>query len=84
MGSPELLESIDKIMRRYHELPAPKPPPQTAKEQLADFAALNEEDKLKTVDKMIIECLQDKNFGILMDILDLAEDRVKVLRRGER
>ena len=84
MGSPELLESIDKLMRKYHDLPAPKPPPQTAKEQLADFAALKEEDRLKTVDKIILECLQDGNFGILMDTLDLAEDRVKVLRRGER
>ena len=83
IGSPELLDSIDKLMRKYHDLPAPKPAPQTAKEQLADFAALNEEDRLKTVDKMILECLQDENFGILMDTLDLAEDRVKVLRRGE-
>lgn len=82
IGSPELLESIDKLMRKYHHFPAPKPPVQTAKEQLADFAALNEEDRLKTVDKMILECLQDENFGILMDTLDLAEDRVKVLRRG--
>ena len=84
IGSPELLESIDKLMRKYHDLPAPKPPPQTAKEQLADFAALNEEDRLKTMDSVIIECLQDENFGVLMDTLDLAEDRVKVLRRGER
>ncbi|KAM0805382.1 hypothetical protein BDR22DRAFT_395850 [Usnea florida] len=83
IGSPELLESIDKLMRKYHDLPAPKPPPQTAKEQLADFAALNEEDRLKTVDSVILECLQDKNFGVLMDTLDLAEDRVNVLRRGE-
>ena len=84
IGSPELLDSIDKLMRKYHDLPAPKLSPQTAKEQLADFAALNEEDRLKTVDKMILECLQDENFGVLMDTLDLAEDRVKVLRRGER
>ena len=84
IGSPELLDSIDKLMRKYHDLPAPKLFPQTAKEQLADFAALNEEEKLKTVDKMILECLQDENFGILMDTLDLAEDRVKLLRRCER
>ena len=84
IGNPELLDSIDKLMRKYHDLPAPKLSPQTAKEQLADFAALNEEDRLKTVDNMILECLQDENFGILMDTLDLAEDRVKVLRRGER
>lgn len=83
IGSPELLDSIDKLMRRYHDLPAPKLPPQTAKEQLAEFAALNEEDRLKTVDKMILECLQDENFGILMDTLDFAEDRIRVLRRGE-
>ena len=83
IGSPELLESIDKVMRKYHNLPAPKPP-QTAKEQLAEFAALNEDDKLKAIDNMILECLQDENFGILMDTLELAEDRVKVLRRGER
>ena len=70
-------------MRRYHDLPAPKLPPQTAKEQLAEFAALNEEDRLKTVDRVILECLQDENFGILMDTLDFAEDRIRVLRRGE-
>ena len=83
IGSPELLESIDKLLRKYHDLPAPKPPPQTATEQLADFAALNEEDRFKTVDSVILECLQDENFGVFMDTLDLAEDRVKVLRRGE-
>ena len=84
MGSSELLDSIDIIMRKYHDLPAPTPPPQTAKDQLAEFAALNEEDRLKAVDSMILECLQDENFGILMDTLGLAEDRVKVLRRGEK
>ena len=84
IGSSELLDSIDKLMRKYHDLPASKQSPQTVKEQLADFAALNEEDRLKTVDSMILECLQDENFGILMDTLDLAEDRIKVLRRGER
>ena len=82
IGSPELLDSIDRLLRKYHDLPAPKLP-QTAKEQLAEFAALNEEDRLKTVDRMILECLQDENFGILMDTLDFAEDRVRVLRRGE-
>ena len=72
----DLLDTIDNFMRKYHDLPAPRPPPQTAKEHLAEYAAQNDEDRAKAIDNKICECIKDENFGKLMDDVEGAWKRI--------
>lgn len=71
-----LLDTIDNHIRKYHDLPAPKPPPQTAKEQLAEYAAQSEEDRARALDNMICACLEDDDFGTLMEDIEKAWKRI--------
>lgn len=76
ISSPNLLDSIDNFMRRYHDLPATKPPPKTAQEHLAEFAAQSDEDRAKAIDNQICECIKDENFGRLMEDVEGAWKRI--------
>lgn len=68
----KLLDTIDNLMRKYHDMPAPKPPPQTAKEHLAESAARSDEGRAKAIDNVICECLKDESFEMLMDNVEGA------------
>lgn len=75
ISSHGLLDSIDNFMRKYHDLPAPKPH-QTAKEQLAEYAAQSDEDRAKAVDNMICEYIKNEDFGKLMDDVEGSWKRI--------
>ena len=74
----EFLDSLDTWIKRYQHLPVPEPaeprqaPPSmmTAKEQLAEYASKDDEERAKIIDEMICECLQDENFGKMTDDLE--------------
>ena len=68
MNPEEVLDSLDGWIRKYHDLPVPVPkPPAIAKDQLAEYAAKSNEERAEIIDNMICECLQDENFGTLVD-----------------
>ena len=71
-----LLESIDDLMRKYHDLPAPRSSPQTSKDYLAEYTAQDEEDRVKTLDNLICKCIQDENFVKLMEDTEGAWKRI--------
>ncbi len=71
----EFLDSLDGWIRKYENLPAPKPP-QTAKEQLAKYAKHSDEDRAKAIDNMICECLEDENFIKLVEDVEGAWRRI--------
>ena len=75
INAEELLSSVDTWIRKYHDLPAPKPP-QTAKDHLAVYAAQSDEDRAKAIDNLICECLQDENFGKLVEDVEGAWRRI--------
>lgn len=72
----DLLDTIDNFMRKYHDLPAPGPPPQTAKEHLAEYAAQSDEERAKAIENKICECLNDENFWKLMDDVEGSWKRI--------
>lgn len=80
----DLLDTIDNFIRKYHDLPAPKPSLQTAKEQLAEYAAQSEEDRARALDDMICTCLEDESFGTLMEDIEKAWKGVGLRLWGER
>ena len=63
----DLLDTIDNFTRKYHDFPAPKPPPQTTKEQLAEYAAQSDEERERTIENMMRTCLEDETFSKLME-----------------
>ena len=67
-----LLESIDDLMRKYHEPPAPRLSSQTSKDYLAEYAAQDEEDRVKALDNLICQCIQDEKFVKLMEDIEGA------------
>lgn len=71
----EYLDHLDEWIRKYHDLPVPKAPV-TAKEQLANYAAKPDEARAKIIDDMILECLQDENFGKLCDDVERNWKRI--------
>ena len=71
-----LLESIDDLMRKYHDLPAPRPSSRTSKDYLADYAAQDEEDRVKALDNLICKCIQDESFVKLMEDVEGAWKRI--------
>lgn len=71
----EFLSSVDSWIRRYHDLPAPEPP-RTAKDHLAEYAAQSEEHRAKVIDDLICECLEDENFGKLVEDVEGAWRRI--------
>lgn len=75
ISTTDLLDSLDGWIRKYHDLPAPKPP-KTSKEMLAEYATLNDEERAKAIDNMIVRCLEDKNFVKLMEDVERHWQRV--------
>lgn len=71
----EMLDSLDGWIRKYHGLPVPQAP-MTAKEQLAEYAAKPDAVRAKMIDDMILECLQDENFGKLCDDVEKNWKRI--------
>jgi len=71
----EFLDSLDGWIRKYQNMPAPKPP-QSAKEQLAEYAQQSDEDRAKAIDNMICECLEDENFIKLVEDVEGAWRRI--------
>ena len=71
-----LLESIDDLMRKYHDVPAPRPSSRTSKDYLADYAAQAEEDRVKALDNLICKCIHDESFVKLMEDLEGAWKRI--------
>ena len=76
MDSHHLLDAIDNLMRKYHDAPASRPPLKATKEHLAGYVAQSDEDRAKGIDNLICECIQDENFGRLMDDVEGAWKRV--------
>ena len=71
-----LLESIDDLMRKYHDLPAPKSSSRTSKDYLADYAAQDQEDRVKALDNLICQCIRDESFVKLMEDVEGAWKRI--------
>ena len=71
-SSRNLLETIDNLMRRYHDPPAPKAPSRTSQDCLAEYAAQSEADRVKAIDDLIHECIKDENFTKLMEDVEGA------------
>ena len=71
-----VLESIDDLMRKYDDHPAPRYSSRTSKDYLADYAAQAEEDRVKAIDNLICQCIQDESFVKLMEDLEGAWKRI--------
>ncbi|KAL9586069.1 MAG: hypothetical protein Q9203_003992 [Teloschistes exilis] len=81
--SPEdYMSRLDHWVRKYHDFPAPTPkaapalPSSTEKDQLAAFAAQPEEERLKVLDGMICEYLEDENFVKLVEDVQMTWRRI--------
>ena len=71
-----LLESIDTLMARYRDLPAPKPASQTSEDYLAQYAVQSEDDTVKAIDELIRKCVNDDNFEKLMEDIEGAWKKI--------
>lgn len=76
IGNHDLLNRIDHLMRVYHHPPASKPPLETSKDCLAEWAAQAEADRVKAMNDLIFECIKDENFAKLMDDFEGAWKRI--------
>ncbi|KAL9576747.1 MAG: hypothetical protein Q9212_006849 [Teloschistes hypoglaucus] len=81
--SPEdYMSRLDHWVRKYQDFPASVPkaaaalPSSTEKGQLAAFAAQPEEDRLKVLDDMICEYLEDENFVKLVEDVQMTWRRI--------
>ena len=72
----ELLDSVDGWIRKYNSLTALPKPPQSAKEHLGEYAKHSDEERAKAIDNLICECLQDENFGKLVEDVEGAWRRI--------
>lgn len=71
----EYLDALDGWIKQYHNILPPKPP-QTAKDQLAEYAKQSDEDRAKAIDDMICDCLEDENFIKLVEDVEGAWRRI--------
>ena len=69
MKPAELLDSLHGWIQKYHHLPAPEPP-KTSKDHLAEYAKHSDEERVKAIDTLICDCLQDENFHKLVEDLE--------------
>ncbi|KAL8686298.1 MAG: hypothetical protein Q9218_007204 [Villophora microphyllina] len=81
--SPEdYMSRLDQWVRKYQDLPAPSPQPaptfisSTEKDQLAAYAAQPEEERLRVLDGMICEYLEDENFMKLIGDVEMSWRRI--------
>lgn len=78
----DYMSRLDHWVRKYQDFPVPIPkaaaalPSSTEKEQLAAFAAQPEEDRLKVLDGMICEYLEDENFVKLVEDVQMTWRRI--------
>ena len=75
-SSRQLLESIDNLMARYRDLPAPKPASQTSEDYLAQYAVQSEVDTVKVLDELVRTCMNDDKFEKLMDDIEADWKRI--------
>ena len=71
----EYMDRLDHWVREYQDLPAPKSL-QSEKEKMAEYAARPEEERVMVIDQMIMECLEDENFGKLVEDVEKSWKRV--------
>ena len=71
----DIMDRLDHWVRKYQDLPVPKKP-ETAAENLAAYAAQDEDTRLKVIDDMIVECLGDENFVKLVEDVDRSWKRI--------
>ena len=76
IASHDLLDSIDNLMRKYHDLPVPTSSRRISKDELAEYAAQSEDESAKAIDNLICECIKDENFAKLMDDVEGAWKRI--------
>ncbi|MCJ1273299.1 hypothetical protein MMC21_001089 [Puttea exsequens] len=74
----DFLDSLDSWVRKFQNLPAPAPQPQTAKEQLAEYAKQSDEDRARAIDNAICECLEDENFIKLVEDVERCWKRIAI------
>ncbi|KAL8925315.1 MAG: hypothetical protein Q9208_003605 [Pyrenodesmia sp. 3 TL-2023] len=74
----EYMDRLDHWVRKYQDLPAPKPTvkPSTDKEQLAAYVAQPEPERLAALDSMICDYLDDENFVKLVEDMDKSWRRI--------
>ncbi|KAL8754729.1 MAG: hypothetical protein Q9184_005022 [Pyrenodesmia sp. 2 TL-2023] len=74
----EYMDRLDHWVRKYQNLPAPKPTikPSTDKEQLAAYVAQPEQERLAALDSMICDYLDDENFVKLVEDMDKSWRRI--------
>ncbi|KAG8532857.1 uncharacterized protein KY384_002735 [Bacidia gigantensis] len=70
--SDECLDRLEHWIRKHHDLPALQPTmtdQERDRERLAHYAAQPDEERLRIMDNMICECLEDDNFlSLLKDV----------------
>ena len=71
----EVMDQLECWIRKYHDLPVPKPQ-RTSKDMLAAFAARSDEAKSEAIDNMICQCLEDPNFVKLVEEVDRHWQRI--------
>lgn len=71
----EFMASLDTWIRKYHNLPAPEAP-KTSKDLLAAYAGQSDEERSQSIDNLICECLEDENFGKLVEDIEGAWKRI--------
>lgn len=73
----EFMSRLDSWVREYQHLPAPQPrDAAAAMEDLTAYAAQSKEERLAVIDEMICECLEDENFGKLVEDVDESWRRI--------
>ncbi|KAL9604679.1 MAG: hypothetical protein Q9219_000399 [cf. Caloplaca sp. 3 TL-2023] len=75
----EYMSRLDHWIRNYQDFPAPKPPVKpmsTDKDQLAAYAAQTENERLKALDGMICDYLEDENFVKLVEDVSKSWTRI--------
>lgn len=75
----EYMDRLDHWVRKYQDLPAPKPmvkSTSTKKDQLAAYAAQTEDERLEALDNMICDYLDDENFVKLVEDMDKSWRRI--------
>lgn len=71
----EFMSRLDEWVRKYQDLPAPRPreaPPS----DLAAYAAQSDEDRQAAIDSMICDCLEDENFVKLVEDVERSWKRI--------
>lgn len=71
----EFMNNLDEWVRKYQDLPAPRPR-EAPQSDLAAYAAQSDKDRLTAIDNMICDCLGDENFLKLVEDVDRSWKRI--------